>query len=438
MLDTLRRRLLCVASCVLMLSVTLLLAVFLQSSVAVQREAEVTYLQRMSFLLSSQLEKTIDDAPQLLAAYAREMNVACLLTADDGTILYESSAIDMPVLAHDAAQSIGTTPLTDGQPASTQSGIVSITQNGQRYELAQATIVSGDGAQYSLLLAQETPSLWSLIAPALPRALLCWCAALVLIVFTTRLLLRRAFAPAEAMQRRQKEFVATAAHELKSPLAVIMANAECLSEESLSQPAKQHLALIDRECARLARLGDDLLLLTSIDAGGRQIAKQAVDVDSLLIDLYDTYQPLCARSGHPLKLDLPESPLPTIASDAAALRQILAIFLDNAQSHTPAGTHICIDTKCTANALLLRISDDGPGVSPEDAPHLFERFYRADHAHSSKKHSGLGLSIAQALANALGASVAYEPAPQGGKVNDREAGREGPLGGARFILQIPR
>ena len=163
-----------------------------------------------------------------------------------------------------------------------------------------------------------------------------------------------------------------------------------------------------------------------------------VDIDSLLIDLYDTYQPLCARSGHPLKLDLPESPLPTIASDAAALRQILAIFLDNAQSHTPAGTHICIDTKCTANALLLRISDDGPGVSSEDAPHLFERFYRADHAHSSKKHSGLGLSIAQALANALGASVAYEPTPQGGKVNDREAGREGPLGGARFILQIPR
>ena len=426
MLDTLRRRLLCVASCVLMLSVTLLLAVFLQSSVAVQREAEVTYLQRMSFLLTSQLEKNIDDAPQLLAAYAREMSVSCLLSADDGTILYESSTIDMPALARDAAQSIGTTPLTD---ASTQSGIVSITQNGQRYELAQATIVSGDGAQYFLLLAQKAPALWSLIAPALPRALLCWCAALVLIVFTTRLLLRRAFAPAEAMQRRQKEFVATAAHELKSPLAVIMANAECLSEERLSQPAKQHLALIDRECARLARLGDDLLLLTSIDTGGRQIAKQTVDVDSLLIDLYDTYQPLCARSDHPLRLDLPESPLPTIASDAAALRQILAIFLDNAQSHTPAGTHICIDTKCTANALLLRISDDGPGVSSEDAPHLFERFYRADHAHSSKKHSGLGLSIAQALANELGASIAYEPALQG---------RAGPLGGARFILQIPR
>lgn len=429
MLDTLRRRLLCVASCVLMLSVTLLLAVSLQSSVAVQREAEVTYLQRMSFLLTSQLEKTIDDAPQLLADYAREMSVSCLLTADDGTVLYESSTIDMPALAHDAAQSIGTTPLTDGQPANTQSGIVSITQNGQRYELAQATIVSGDGAQYSLLLAQEAPALWSLITPALPRALLCWCAALVLIVCTTHLLLRRAFAPAETMQRRQKEFVATAAHELKSPLAVIMANAECLSEESLSQPAKQHLALIDRECARLARLGDDLLLLTTIDAGGRQIAKQAVDVDSLLIDLYDAYQPLCAHSDHPLRLDLPESPLPTIASDAAALRQILAIFLDNAQSHTPAGTHICIDTKCTANALLLRISDDGPGVSSEDAPHLFERFYRADHAHSSKKHSGLGLSIAQALANALGASVAYEPALQG---------RAGPLGGARFILQIPR
>jgi len=174
MLDTLRRRLLCVASCVLMLSVTLLLAVFLQSSVAVQREAEVTYLQRMSFLLTSQLEKNIDDAPQLLADYAREMNVSCLLSADDGTILYESSAIDMPALARDAAQSIGTTPLTDGQPASTQSGIVSITQNGQRYELAQATIVSGDGAQYSLLLAQEAPALWSLITPALPRALL-WC-----------------------------------------------------------------------------------------------------------------------------------------------------------------------------------------------------------------------------------------------------------------------
>ena len=79
-----------------------------------------------------------------------------------------------------------------------------------------------------------------------------------------------------------------------------------------------------------------------------------------------------------------------------------------------------------------------PVFLPKTPPHLFERFYRADHAHSSKKHSGLGLSIAQALANELGASVAYEPAPQGGKVNDRGAGRESPLGGARFILQIPR
>ena len=412
-LDTLRRRLFLASVGSLMLLITALFALSLTSDVTAQRTTDVAYLERMATLLIYQLEADDTDAATLLATYEREMDIASILQSADGRTLYASAGIDEAALRAQLNDALAVSTKTTAT-VSSQSGVIEVQQNNQNYNLLPATIVAQNGAHYELLLLQTQPSLCAILAPQLPRSLLLWGAVLVLVVCATHLLLRRAFAPAETMLARQKTFVAAASHELKSPLAVIMANAELLEDESLSSSGRTRLATIDNECCRLARLAEELLLLTSHDTRQQPLSCAPVDVDALLITLYDTYAPLCARPSQRLTLTLPETPLPAPTSDGDCLNQILAIFLDNAFAHTPAGTCITLRAESTPKALTLAVSDDGPGVAPETAPHLFERFYRGDLAHSDKRHAGLGLAIAQTLAERLGGCVTFAPTPGGG------------------------
>lgn len=422
MLDQLRRRLLAAAICVLMLLVTLVFALSLNSTLISQREADLSYIQRMATLLIYQLEKDPASAVSLLTAYEQEMDIESVFRDAQGHTLYKSTGIDSTGLKEQTQDAVAVTNGT-ASISSTQHGVFSLTQDGDTYNVLPATIISRDGSHYDLTLLQHQHSTWQVLAPVLPRTLLLWCGALILIACTCHLLLRRAFVPAETMQARQNAFIAAASHELRSPLAVIMANTDVLSSLSLPPAAKQPLAAISSECERLARLSADLLLLTTADTGRRQNDRQPVDIDNLLIACFDTFLPLCASHGQTLALTLPDAPLPMLTSNATALQQILHILLGNAVSHTPAGTHIQIEAQLTKKQLHLSVSDNGPGISAADAPHIFERFYRADHAHSDKTHSGLGLPIARTLAAQIGATLSCAPAPGGG---------------ARFTLTLSR
>ena len=416
MLDRLRRRLFAATAFVLVLLVSALLALSLASSVATQREDACTTCQRMAFLLIYQLEGDITDAPQVLADYEREMGIASRLVCQNGDVLYSSDAVDVAALEEKLDRTMSVTPLknSEADAASGQGGIVSVADNNGRYSLIPATVLAHDGQRYRLTLAAPETGVWTFLAPELPQVLLLWCIACAVIALTTHLLLRRAFAPAEAMIDRQKAFVAAASHELKSPLAVIVANTDLLAEEPLSLEGHQRLTVVEDECNRLARLTGDLLLLTSADAGRSNIVRQPVDLEALLIDLYDAYAPLCTSHGQHLALELPEASLPTLSSDPSRLRQILTILLNNATSHTPPGTDIRLIASANAKGLTLSVSDNGPGIAPKDQPHIFERFYRADSAHSDKRHTGLGLSIAQVLTSQLNGHLSVSDTPGGG------------------------
>lgn len=418
MLEQLQRRLFIVAVCVLMLLITALLALSLRSSVNIQRENDIVYLQRMAYLLIDQLENDMEAAPDILANYERKMGIYSRLITSNNQILYESDAVAKSIWQKALENTMAASPApqtTAGRTsASSQNGVVQYADGAQRYNLAPSTIETHNGTTCQLTLAIPQSPLYALLAPELPRTVLIWGLACVIIVITSHLLLRRAFAPAKEMNTRQKNFIAAASHELKSPLAVIMANAELLQSEPLSAEGRQHLSIIDSECMRMARLTGDLLLLSSADAATKHRALAPVDVDDLLIALYDAYAPLCSQHQQKLHLTLPETPPPTLASDAAYVRQILSVFLDNAVSHTPPDTNIYLGTSVTAKTLCLTVCDDGPGVAACDVPHLFDRFYCADTAHSDKHHTGLGLAIAQTLATQLGGTVDYAPSNKGG------------------------
>ena len=127
----------------------------------------------------------------------------------------------------------------------------------------------------------------------------------------TRYLLKKSFAPTERILQSQKDFVATASHELKSPLAVMISNTDMLLDNvSLNEQAKQAVQTIDFECMRLSRLVKDMLLLASSDAKTWTLHKSTINVDTLLITLYETYEPVCMKQNLELKLHFIRGKLP--------------------------------------------------------------------------------------------------------------------------------
>lgn len=230
--------------------------------------------------------------------------------------------------------------------------------------------------------------------------------------------MKKAFAPSEEMIKSQKDFVAAASHELKAPLAVIIANTEALQEmqnhDSNDPQAQTCLDVIDTECGRMSRLVRDMLLLASSDADKWTIQKSEINVDTLLITLYDAYEPVCISKKIRLDLNLSEDAYPVLAADRERLFQILSIFLDNAVCYSPEDSSIQIMTTLSEKELTFSVTDHGKGIPEEDKPFIFDRFYRGDKSRTDKSHFGLGLSIAKELAKMLGGEIGFKDTEGGG------------------------
>ena len=295
------------------------------------------------------------------------------------------------------------------------------------YRCAAARLPRGAHGDYLLVaLAQDTHFLSRHgLLTALQYAAL-WLAGTAILLCLCFWLAGRALAPTEQALRRQKEFIAAASHELRSPLAVIKASLQALTEQDLTAARQaQFLRSSQAEADRMARLTDDLLLLASGDAGRLSVQLRPVAPDTLCIALYDQFYPLARQSGHTLALELPEHPVPAVQADAERLQQLLAILLHNALEHTPPGTAVTLRL-CAGGAkspLSFAVSDNGPGIADADKAKIFERFYRADPSRTDKQHCGLGLAVAQELARLHGAAL---------HVSDT------PGGGATFTVQFPR
>lgn len=218
--------------------------------------------------------------------------------------------------------------------------------------------------------------------------------------------------PVELSRKRQNEFIAAASHELRSPLAVIESSISAIRAEPSRQA--QYLKNIRGECRRMAVLVGDMLLLASTDAGTWSLKRRVIDMDTLLIDIYELFEPVCRENKISLQLDLPEESLPRIEGDEERLKQIFTILLDNAAAYTPEGKSITIRAKTGPRDLTITVSDQGCGISDEQKHHIFDRFYRGDSARTDKKHFGLGLSIAKELTLLHGGRIFVEDAKGGG------------------------
>ncbi|WP_218594672.1 sensor histidine kinase [Pseudonocardia oceani] len=209
-----------------------------------------------------------------------------------------------------------------------------------------------------------------------------------------------------ASELRLRQFVADASHELRTPLAAIRGYAE-LSQRSDGDTAYS-LQRISSSAERMSTLVEDLLLLARLDAG-RPLERTGVDLTHLVLDAVDDAH--VAGPEHRWRLDLPDEPV-TVTGDPSRLAQVLANLLANARTHTPPGTLVSVGLARREDGAVLTVTDDGPGIAPDLAPRVFERFARGSSSRSRESGStGLGLAIVDAVVVAHGGTVEVESRP---------------------------
>lgn len=218
--------------------------------------------------------------------------------------------------------------------------------------------------------------------------------ALVLFAAGGSFLTRKSIEPIERTMSYMRRFMADAAHELRTPLAVLRSRAEvALAAEA--DPARQRDALVamERESIRLGKIVEDLLLLARSDTGGWPVEIKRVFLDDITSDAVSAASALASRSQINLSVDrFEETPL---EGDAGLVRQLVMIILDNAIKFTPSGGSVLVSVTNTQHGPLLSVTDSGIGIPADQLTHVFERFYRVDAARGRGNGAGLGLSIAQ-------------------------------------------
>jgi two-component system OmpR family sensor kinase len=215
-----------------------------------------------------------------------------------------------------------------------------------------------------------------------------------------------AFAQRARSEERLRSFLADASHELRTPLTSIRGYAELLQKDALAdrQSRDRALSRIEREAARMGALVGDLAILAR-EGEGIEPTRSRVDLTAVAADVVADARTVDA--SRPIELQAP-SEVP-VAGDDARLEQMVHNLLDNALAHTPPGTPVDVGVEVRGDRAVLEVRDHGPGMSGEQAGHVFDRFYRGD-AERLDGGSGLGLFIVASLARTFGGRATVETA----------------------------
>ncbi|MGQ0560510.1 MAG: sensor histidine kinase [Gemmatimonadota bacterium] len=218
-------------------------------------------------------------------------------------------------------------------------------------------------------------------------------AAILLVAVGGALLARQVTEPIELAFNQMRRFMGDAAHELKTPIAVLRARTDvALQRQRSAGEYEQILNGVSAEAERLGNLVENMLLLARIDAGQWPVHKGKVLLDDIVLDAAKSAQLLGEEKG----IDVEVGPLDRIAinGDATLLRQLFMILLDNAVKFTPEGGKVTVSARRNGKRTHVTVADTGAGIPASALPHVFERFFRADPARA-RGGAGLGLSIAR-------------------------------------------
>lgn len=216
-----------------------------------------------------------------------------------------------------------------------------------------------------------------------------------------------------ANESNRQELLANIAHELKTPLAVLQGHLESMLD-GVEEPAPDKLFSMQEEVMRLTRLVGDLRDLSLAQVHRLELHLQPVDLDEKVERAADMLEPLLEEKKLRFVKELAPG-LPVRQLDPDRLNQILYNLITNAIRYTHPGTPILLKTEPAGDRVRLTIADEGPGIAPEDLPHVFEQFYRGDKSRNrASGGSGIGLSLAKSFVEAQGGTITARNRKEGG------------------------
>jgi signal transduction histidine kinase len=232
----------------------------------------------------------------------------------------------------------------------------------------------------------------------------------------------RALARAKKAEFEKDNFMATVAHELRSPLSVIY-YANSLNRMSSNEQPGDRLDVIDRQVHHLNLLIEDLLDVSRVARGKIRLNRQFVDASSIVYGAVEKARPLITSHKHTLNLDISPEPMPLYV-DPTRIEQVITNLLTNAAKYTPDGGRIEIRVRPVGDSVVLSVRDNGIGIAPETLPHVFDLFVQAE-ASRDRDQGGLGIGLA--LARKISEL-------HGGTVRAESAGKNR---GSEFIVTLP-
>ena len=408
----------------IMLIITSIMIILCNNYVHTEQSSEVLLFQRMVTQMMYQLEDNSQNFESIADSYHEYKSpIFCYIQDTSGKMVYQTD-FDFPTDVDTLLERFRTQTdkedtfiiTNDNKPTTDQSGVFMF--NGTRnddYLGILATIVTPNDTAYHLSLIYRQQSLFDILTKQAFLYVSLWCLSLIAVTTMSYLLIKKALKPTEVMLKSQKDFIASASHELKSPLAVILANAEKLEQLQIDNTEfRKSVKILDKECMRMSKLVRDMLLLASSDAKSWTICKNTIDIDTLLISLYEAYEPVCISKKICLRLEISETSYPKFCADEERLFQILTIYMENAIHHSLGNKQIEIKTAVTAKHITFFVIDHGKGIHEDDKPYIFNRFYCADKSRTDKSNFGLGLSIADELAKMMNGKVGCKDTDGGG------------------------
>ena len=272
--------------------------------------------------------------------------------------------------------------------------------------LSQIVMLCPLGSLYESIMRQRILFVWINLGAVTVLFVFAW-------FFTGRLL-----KPLQENHEKQMQFVAAASHELRTPLAVILASSECCRSADAAEQAG-FINTIHKEGRRMNNLIDDMLTLAHSDMNKFSIDRKSTELDTLCLNAYEAFEPLCRQNGLSLSLVLPDAPIARCNCDSDRIAQVLSVLLHNAVSYTPESGQIELALSYRngrKTSFEITVTDTGVGIPDEDKHHIFDRFYRAEKSRSTKGHFGLGLAIAYEIVTSHHGTISVRNNHAGGSI----------------------
>ena len=214
-------------------------------------------------------------------------------------------------------------------------------------------------------------------------------------------------------EKMQSEFISSISHELRTPLTAITGWSETLMfDPSIENDSRRGIQIIQKEAARLTGLVEELLEFTRIQDGRFKLNIELLDIESELEDTIFTYRELLRQDHLELRYSPAESEIALVPGDPERLRQVFLNILDNAAKYGREGKIIEVSVSADPEAVTITFRDHGPGIAPEELPHVKEKFYKG--VSSKARGSGIGLAVCDEIITRSGGRLDISNAPGGG------------------------